>query len=181
LGMAEGEGVAEAIGVALGERGDAERAQSERRYLKSELDHIGVPVPVVRKVVRSVAKAEGVRGRADVVAVVLALWEAPVHECRLAGIELLVAHSKDLGASDLELVERLIREARTWALVDPLAVKVTGSVVDREPGAAAALDRWAVDPDFWVRRSALLALLDPLKRGQGDFVRFSDVRRFDAR
>jgi len=35
------------------------------------------------------------------------------------------------------------------------------------------LDRWARDPDFWVRRSAMLALLVPLRRGGGDFERFS--------
>jgi 3-methyladenine DNA glycosylase AlkD len=172
--MAGGEGVAEAIGAALGRAGDPERAQVEHRYLKSELDHIGVAVPVVRRLVRSIAKGEGVRGRADVVAVAEALWEVPVHEYRLAGVELLVAHAKDLGLEDLELVERLVREARTWALVDPLAIKVAGSIADRESEAAGpVLDRWAADPDFWVRRSALLALLDPLKRGQGDFDRFS--------
>ncbi len=35
------------------------------------------------------------------------------------------------------------------------------------------LDRWAVDDDFWLRRSALLALLLALRRGAGDFPRFS--------
>jgi 3-methyladenine DNA glycosylase AlkD len=34
------------------------------------------------------------------------------------------------------------------------------------------LDRWACDDDFWLRRSALLALLLPLRRGEGDFGRF---------
>lgn len=34
------------------------------------------------------------------------------------------------------------------------------------------LDRWAGDPDFWVRRAALLAHLEPLRRGGGDFDRF---------
>jgi len=35
------------------------------------------------------------------------------------------------------------------------------------------LDRWATDADFWIRRSALLALLGGLRRGEGDFDRFS--------
>ena len=37
----------------------------------------------------------------------------------------------------------------------------------------AQLDRWAEDDDFWLRRSALLALLEALRRGGGDFPRFS--------
>jgi 3-methyladenine DNA glycosylase AlkD len=34
------------------------------------------------------------------------------------------------------------------------------------------LDRWSKDDNFWLRRSALLALLSPLRRGEGDFNRF---------
>jgi 3-methyladenine DNA glycosylase AlkD len=69
-------------------------------------------------------------------------------------------------------LELLVRESRTWALVDGLAASVVGSLVERAPEAAAVLDRWAVDEDFWIRRSALLALLPALRRGEGDFDRF---------
>jgi len=40
------------------------------------------------------------------------------------------------------------------------------------------LDRWAADEDFWVRRAALLSLLRPLRRGEGDFgrcARYADM------
>ena len=74
---------------------------------------------------------------------------------------------------DIELVERLIRQSKAWALVDGLAASVAGSLIVRYPELGRTLDRWASDEDFWVRRSALLALLLPLRRGQGDFDRFS--------
>jgi 3-methyladenine DNA glycosylase AlkD len=83
------------------------------------------------------------------------------------------SYSSHLLASDMALLERLLREARTWALVDGLAASVVGPLVERDPKAADMLDRWAVDEDFWLRRSALLALLVPLRRGEGDFERFS--------
>ena len=76
-------------------------------------------------------------------------------------------------ASDVGLVEQLLREARTWALVDELAAVVVGGLVERHPELGAVLDRWAIDPDLWIRRSALLALLVPLRRGGGDFARFA--------
>lgn len=47
-----------------------------------------------------------------------------------------------------------------------------GSLVERHPETAAVLDRWADDDDFWIRRSALLVLLGPLRKGKGDFERF---------
>jgi hypothetical protein len=60
-----------------------------------------------------------------------------------------------------------------WALVDGLAEHVMGGLTERCPELATTLDRWARDDDFWLRRSAMLALLRPLRRGEGDFERFS--------
>jgi 3-methyladenine DNA glycosylase AlkD len=54
-----------------------------------------------------------------------------------------------------------------------LAASVVGPLVERAPELGATLDRWAADEEFWIRRSALLALLVALRRGEGDFARFS--------
>ena len=43
----------------------------------------------------------------------------------------------------------------------------------RPPFAGARCDRWARDSDFWVRRAALLAQLDQLRAGGGDFPLFA--------
>jgi 3-methyladenine DNA glycosylase AlkD len=48
-----------------------------------------------------------------------------------------------------------------------------GFLVERCSHLGVVLDRWAIDDDFWIRRSALLALLGNLRRGEGDFVRFA--------
>jgi 3-methyladenine DNA glycosylase AlkD len=71
-------------------------------------------------------------------------------------------------------LEHLLRTARTWAYVDSLAADVIGTLVSSAPKAwDRVLDRWAADEDFWIRRSALLALLVPLRHGGGDFERFA--------
>jgi 3-methyladenine DNA glycosylase AlkD len=109
----------------------------------------------------------------ELVALVEELWRRPVHELRMAAVDLLQLRTSLLEAADLQLVERLIRESKTWALVDELAANVAGPLVERFPELGAELDRWAGDGDFWVRRSALLALLLALRRGEGDFPRFT--------
>src|SRR5260370_24692425 len=48
-----------------------------------------------------------------------------------------------------------------------------GGLTAGNPGLTAPRERWAADDDFWLRRSAMLALLRPLRRGEGDFERFS--------
>lgn len=100
------------------------------------------------------------------------LWDSGVHEGAMAAVELLCARLGHLGPQDIFLIEQMIRESKTWALVDPLAVTVMGSLVERYPYVTDTLDLWATDEDLWVRRSALLSLLVPLRRGEGDFERF---------
>lgn len=152
---------------------DPERAGREKTYLKSELAHLGVSVPAIRTVVRTLARGKPDLSREEVIRLVESLWAEPIHERRMAAVELLDVYGGRLEPEDLALVERLIRESKTWALVDGLAATVAGGLVARFPDLGASLDRWAVDDDFWVRRSALLALLKPLRAGGGDFDRFA--------
>ncbi len=161
------------IVAALRAAGDPSRAARERRYLKSDLRHLGVSVPGIRRVIVDFARAHPELSRTEVLTVVRELWEAPVHERRMAAVELLDVYGSVLRPRDLSLIERLIRQSRTWALVDGLAATVAGGLVERFPELAGRLDRWAADRDFWVRRAALLALLGPLRRGEGDFGRFA--------
>jgi len=160
------------IAATLADSGSPERAAQEKRYLKSELAHYGVAVPAIRAAVRAALKEAGAVTRAELLAAVRALWAQPVHELRAAAVELLVQRAPLLQATELVLVEGLLREAKTWALVDVLAARVAGSLIERFPTLARPLDRWAKDEDFWVRRAAMLALLGPLRRGDGDFERF---------
>lgn len=168
------EALADQIDQGLRAAGDPARAAAERPYLKSDLAFLGTGVPATRAVVRAALKAaHPPLDRQTVLGVADLLWTAPVHERRLAAVELLAASLATLEPADVALVERLIREARTWALVDPLASEVTGGLLRYHPVLCATLDCWAGDADFWVRRAAMLALLPALRQGGGDFARFA--------
>lgn len=153
--------------------GTAARAVQEKRYLKSDLEHLGVTVPAMRKVVVAFLRAQPGFDRDSAIGLARELWKSPIHERRAAAVEVLELFKAHLRPEDIKLVEDLLREARGWALVDNLAASVAGDLVERFPKKlATVLDRWAKDDDFWLRRSALLALLLPLRRGAGDFDRF---------
>lgn len=164
--------LADRVDAALRARAVPERAAGEKAYLKSSLVHYGTSVPATRAAVREAL--DGARLDHDaLVAVVEALWEVPVHERRAAAVELLEMFSAVLGPADAGLLERLLRESRTWALVDNLAASVVGPLTELDPSWELWLDRWASDPDFWLRRSALLAHLVPLRTGGGEWARFT--------
>ena len=164
---------ATAVAAALRSVGTAERAAQEKRYLKSDLEFLGVTVPDMRRVVRAAARGYPGLGRGDAVAWARALWREPVHERRMAAVEVLGLSVPRLTADDLGTVEEMLRQARTWALVDGLAPTVAGGIALRDSASWARIDRWASDPDFWVRRSALLALLPAIRSGSPDMPRFT--------
>jgi len=157
----------------LRDLGTPERAAGTKAYLKSDLEFTGTTVPATRSVIRSWCRARPVLTREELTATAGELWARPVFECRLAAVELLDAQAALLRPGDAVTIEQMLRTARTWALVDTLAEHVMGGLVERYPELTATLDRWAGDGDFWLRRSAMLALLRPLRRGGGDFDRFS--------
>jgi 3-methyladenine DNA glycosylase AlkD len=181
VGEFDAEAAAGELAAALRPLGTAERAASEKRYLKSDLEFFGVTMPELRRTVKAVAReqlaATGRRGvrldRETAVAWALALWREPVHERRSAAVEILRLAVDSLAAGDLAAVEQLIRQARTWAYVDPLAGDIAGAVARRDPASWPRVDGWASDGDFWVRRSAVLALLPGVRAGQPDLERFT--------
>jgi 3-methyladenine DNA glycosylase AlkD len=170
--MFDREALAESVDAALRAGGTPERAAKEKAYLKSELCHYGTSVPATRKVAKAIACQHPGLAHDEFVALVDVLWSLPVHERRMVCVELLDLYCDRLGPDDAALLERLLRESQTWALVDGLAASVMGQLVERHSELGAVLDRWAADADFWLRRSAMLALLVPLRQGRGDFNRF---------
>ncbi|MGI5206659.1 DNA alkylation repair protein [Spirillospora sp. CA-108201] len=159
---------------------DPARAEGEKRYLKSEFVHIGVPVPAVRKVALSAVRTRPTRE--ELVSLAGVLWDVtedgrPVHEARMAAIEVLVKRAALLEPRDVGLAERLIRDSASWVYVDHLAEKVVGALVVRHPDLAAVLDAWVADPYMWVRRTAMLALLAGVRAGDPDLDRIDRYGR----
>jgi 3-methyladenine DNA glycosylase AlkD len=127
----------------------------------------------MRQAVRALKRQHSGLDRPGLVALVTALWSRPVFERRMVAVLLLEAFQALLRPADMRLLERLIRQSKTWAFVDELAIAIVGPLVERSPDVLGVIDRWAADEDFWLRRSAMLALLRPLRRGGGDFRRFA--------
>jgi alkylated DNA nucleotide flippase Atl1/3-methyladenine DNA glycosylase AlkD len=163
-----------AIDASLRPLGTPARAAGAKAYLKSDLDFYGLDTQTLRRLAGAWLREHPDLAREPAVALVTGLWRRKVFELRAFAIEILVARQKELTAADLDLLEDLLRRSRTWAFVDWIAPQVVGPLYERRPGVVGRrLDRWAKDPDFWLRRSALLTLLVPLRHGGGDWLRFA--------
>ncbi len=166
-------GLVEALDEALRRAGNPERAVKEKMYLGSPIDHYGASVPAIRKAVKALTRRDESLSHQELLNLASCLWSGSFHEQRMAAVVLLEESSNALEPGDLPMLEQMIGESFTWAYVDGLAANVAGPLVGRHPELTAQLDRWANDQNFWVRRAAMLALLLPLRRGEGDWQRFT--------
>lgn len=164
------EAVVELLQQQLAAVATPERATAERSYLKSELQHLGTSVPAMRAIVKSWLRsheaASGKLTHDELFALADALWAVPIHELRMAVVELLVAKPKLITIDDMPWLYNTLRDCRTWALLDTIAGSVVADLAAREPDVLQHLDRWVHDNDFWIRRSAVLGLRTLLQRDE---------------
>ena len=158
------------IEKALAEVGTAERAAGSKRYLKSSMRHLGASVPEMRTEAKGAAGEVGSRG--ELRGLAEELWAEPVFERRACAAFLLDYRVDLLRPADIPEVKRYVASSETWALVDPLSADLLGHLLLAHPDAAARLDPWTRNRNFWVRRAALLSQIQPLKAG-ADFDRFA--------
>ncbi len=157
----------------LARKASAKRAAGAKAYLKSDLEFLGADQPAIRRVGKALAGRIREAGDEPLRAVVSALWRTRIHELRSVAIALLEQRESVLDAHDLPLLERLLRDSRTWAYVDWISTKVLAPMLVRDEGVRAVLPRWATDDDFWIRRAALLSLMPPVVRGEAPFSAFA--------
>jgi 3-methyladenine DNA glycosylase AlkD len=165
-----------AIGKELRGLANPARAEGEKRYLKSDFLHFGVGLPAIRRAAIDAARDNP--SRPELLALADRLWATtddgtPIFDMRMAAIEVLIQGVKLLEAQDIEVGERLIRDSKSWAYVDALAIKVVGDLVVRNPSLSTELDRYVRDDNFWIRRTALLAMLPGIRADDGDLDRLS--------
>jgi 3-methyladenine DNA glycosylase AlkD len=140
---------------------DRDRARAQQAYLKTEQPMLGLPRLVLRRVVKGyfrdhapVDRAAWMNGAED-------LWRGPERELQYAALDWLTGFRRRwLDVQAVPMLERFVRDAAWWDLVDDLAANAVGPVVLRHrEEMRPILDRWIADPDLWIRRTAILAQL----------------------
>ena len=152
--------------------GQPARAEQERAYMKSALRFHGVDQATVRAACAEFCKANALDHDA-LVGVVDALYATDWFDLHSAAIGLIERKRKLVGPDDAPWLIALVRRSACWAHVDWIAAKIVPHALPARPHAL--LRRWARDDDFWVRRTALLAQLDALRAGGGDFTLFAEL------
>ncbi|MBD1539490.1 DNA alkylation repair protein [Arthrobacter sp. S1_S22] len=152
--------VLSAIRMALQERSDPVRGAGARAYMKSTMPCLGVRVPEVRRIASTAAAGAPFESPGQLRATALELWRgATAREERYAAIDLT---ANRLAAGDMGMLpvyEEFIRSGAWWDFVDGTAGRLCGLLQANRAEMTGVLLRWSTDPDFWIRRAAILSQL----------------------
>lgn len=142
--------------------GDPQRASGQQAYMKSAMPFHGVTVPATRSIARRAGRQ---LGRQEIQAAAASLWDGATHrEERYAAMALLGLPAARGDWSAVPLIEHMVRTGQWWDITDELAHRVA-DLHDSCPAETSALVLdWCVDPDPWVRRTAILSQLGRRER-----------------
>lgn len=114
----------------------------------------GVRVPQLRAIARQVAQIFG-KQMGAVEEIADACWQTGSREHRVLAILVLTGIKRLPAARRWELGLRYLTEVGDWETCDHLCMGLLGQALVEAPGYMQELERWADDPNFWVRRAAL--------------------------
>jgi 3-methyladenine DNA glycosylase AlkD len=138
------------IRAALQPLADPARAPAMRAYMRGRFEFLGIATPVRRAAIKPVVKS--LRQPELLLPLAHALWRMPEREYHYAALDMLAIHWQQLQPADIPALIGLARQHAWWDSVDAMA----GVIGDVLRHGHDYMDDAIGDPDFWVRRIALL-------------------------
>jgi len=157
-----------ALEPALRAEADPERAAPMRAYQRNRFAFLGVSSKPRRAVQRAVLGSRRPPSDDDLAALARGCWDFEEREFQYAGTDWFGRFAPRGGPGLLDVARELITERSWWDTVDALASHAVGGLVAAHPRLVATMDRWILDDDLWVRRTALLHQLRYGERTDAD-------------
>lgn len=119
---------------------------------------VGIPVPVLQKIGKEIAKAAKKRVEAYIPLARL-LWERYGREGRVVTVYPLGAMELVQPQVIIPILIELCRTCVTWEDADQLSMRALEPIVRKDPaGWLPALESWLADENKWVRRAGVTAV-----------------------
>lgn len=150
------------VQTSLAEMANPDKAEKMAAYLKTDMPFYGVQKPdraIINRGLKPQLKSR-VQTEEDYRALVLGLWRLPHREEKYTGIFVARYCKAFVQPSCLDLYEQMLREGAWWDFVDEICTNLVGDLHRKHTDAIQPImDQWIEDPDFWIRRSAILCQL----------------------
>ncbi len=127
------------------------------RYMKNRFPFLGLPRTAYQPLTRPLlAELRPSAQEPLLLEIAHRLWKLPEREYQYLAGDLLDRYSKLLTPASLPALRTLLVEKSWWDSVDQVTGRVIGPLVRRYPDLRKQMDLWSRDPDFWLRRAAII-------------------------
>jgi 3-methyladenine DNA glycosylase AlkD len=134
--------------------GDAEYLEGMRRTVPGAERVYGVRVPALREIAKQIYKTYRSE-QIDLIEFASSCWDQGSREHQLVALFLL-AKLKLPPEKSWELGVRFLPDVGNWETCDQLCHALLGAALAVDPDYMRTLESWAEDPNFWIRRAALV-------------------------
>ena len=133
---------------------DEDYQQGMRMAVPGVGEMYGVRVPLLRDFARRLLQTYKGQHQA-LERLARASWEAGTREHRLVALYLL-EKVKLSPQARWELALEFMPHIDNWETCDVMCMSLQGIAICQEPGYMEAVEKWATDQNFWIRRAALV-------------------------
>ncbi len=136
------------------------------KLVPTEIEIVGVRVPVIRKLVKSFREDHPGLTIEDLARLLDRAFAARCREQILFATLLVAFRRKDLAQLEWHAIEAWVDGIEDWEVCDQLSMGIIGEVVAADLKLVDKLVTWAQSPDRWRRRAALAASTSLNRKGR---------------
>jgi 3-methyladenine DNA glycosylase AlkD len=148
----------------LGQEADEKYKKGTSTTVPSALKHLGVRVPIVRKIAKEWVKENKEISEIEFLKLLQALWKQPVFEPRSLAQELLIANKKYWKKFDWKVGESWLNDVDNWVHCDVLSWQIFGFLVLWDKSHLKNLKSYLKKPGKWHRRAGIVSLLQLIRQ-----------------
>lgn len=134
---------------------DPVRAAGAAAYHKAPREYLGIAVPRLTELARGWREGLGLPDR---LALAEGLWQSDIHEARIAAAKLLTQARIRPDEAAWRLICGWVPQFDAWAIADHASDAGARRLL-ADPFRLDEVEGWTRDPNFWVRRAALVMTL----------------------
>jgi 3-methyladenine DNA glycosylase AlkD len=144
--------------------GNKERAENEKRYLKSPYFFYGVRVPELRRIIKNYKDIDF----PSAVDLFHKLWNSGNHEEMSFALFLLSKFEKKNPSETWKLIIENIDKAKTWDHIDELSAHILGEILNDNYGYAKDVKEFSESSNPWLRRASIVSTCFLIKNNKID-------------
>ncbi|MDX8431745.1 MAG: DNA alkylation repair protein [Candidatus Algichlamydia australiensis] len=138
-----------------------ENAAEEERsgmeaYLKNHFPFYGIKKPLRAILMKETCRKFPIKTQTDLFKIIKTLWGEKKRELHYAAIDIADHNHKLFDQNALGIFEELLRKNSWWDTVDRISSTHIGPLSLKFPKLNCEIDRWILDKNMWIRRSAII-------------------------